>query len=373
MERQVSEQVEELEKLRDHLKRNEEIVHEQSRTIQSIVGEKDNLANTVTKILAEKAELETNYENIMQEFTMSKDKLSAAEQCKEMLRSQLTVTCNELNEARDQNTELNNQIGDYLAKCKNSDMHLSDLNEKIESLKAGYENKLNEVNGSYYALKLAHSHLETRLRAHDKDNERLRIENEELKDRVRAGGKEYSKLFEKYRLLKNKQFNHDLNVYTDLCGNEMIMKRNESISTDSAIQEKSQSRMSSADIENTLLDALLNSSLNNPPQKSTSTAVGVVNMREQFGKGTPGKETMSDDGLNQIRQNQESLSLDSNCVIKTCDLCDYVFPTGAALQDVERHYSEKHYGPSCPVCCLNFRKGYPLSEFEKHVNEHFPN
>ncbi|RMZ93885.1 hypothetical protein BpHYR1_029819, partial [Brachionus plicatilis] len=161
--------------------------------------------------------------------------------------------------------------------------------------------------------------------------------------------------------------------YTDLCGNELVMKRSESISTDSAIQEKSQSRMSSADIENTLLDALLNSSLNNAPQKSTSTAVGVVNMREQFGKGTPAKETMSDDGLNQMRQNEESLGLNENCDIRSCELCEYVFARDAGVEEVERHYSEKHYGPSCPVCCLNFRKGYPQSEFEKHVNEHFPN
>ncbi|RNA08855.1 tax1-binding 1, partial [Brachionus plicatilis] len=204
LEKKVSEQVEELNKLREQLKRNEQIVLDQSKTIQSIVGEKDNLANTVTKILGEKADIDTNYQNLMQEFTMCRDKLSAAEQCKEMLRSQLTVTCNELKESSEKNTELNNQIADYLAKCKNSDLHLSDLNEKIESLKAGYENKLNEINGSYYALKLAHSHLETRLRGQDKDGERLRQQNEELKDRIRAGGKEYSKLFEKYRLLKNK-------------------------------------------------------------------------------------------------------------------------------------------------------------------------
>ena len=359
-----------MDKVRDQLKRNEQIVLDQSKTIQSIVGEKDNLANTVNKILSEKASIETSYQDLSQEFTMCKDKLSAAEQCKEMLRSQLTVTSIELKEANDKNNQLNNQIGDYLAKCKNSDLHLSDLNEKVESLKAEYENKLNEVNGSYYALKLAHSHLENRLRTHDKDNQRLKQENEELRDRIKAGGKEYSKLFEKYRLLKNKQFNHDLNVYTDLCGNEMIMKRSESISTDSAIQEKSNSRLSQSDIENTLLDALLNSSLNNQRQKSTSTAVGTVNMREQFGKATPIKETMSDDGLNQIKLNDNSMSLNG---IKSCDLCDYVFANDAQLQEIERHYSQMHYGPSCPICNLNFRLGYPQTEFEKHVNEHFPN
>ena len=214
---------------------------------------------------------------------MYKDKLQAAEQCKEMLRSQLTVVANELNESNQKNSELSQKIAENISKEKNSDLLVFDLNEKIENLKSVYESKLNESNGSYFALKLAHTHLENKYKLQEKDAEKNRQENEELKDRIKAGAKEYSKLFEKYRLIKNKQFNHDLNVYTDLCGNELLVKKNESISTDSAIQEKTnQSRVSSTDIENTLLDAFLNSSLNTQPQKSTSTAVGNVNMRENI-------------------------------------------------------------------------------------------
>ena len=193
-----------------------------------------------------------------------------------------------------------------------------------------------------------------------------------MKDRIKAGAKEYSKLFEKYRLIKNKQFNQDLNVYTDLCGNEHLAKKSESWSTDSAIQEKSnQTRVSSTDIENTLLDALLNSSLNNQPQKSTSTAVGNVNMREQFGR-----ENLSDDGLmnrtieDQVFENR-LITMNTDVMIQSCEICNYVFPSGSSLQDIEKHYSELHYGPSCPICYVNFRKGYPQSDFEKHVNGHF--
>ena len=193
--------------------------------------------------------------------------------------------------------------------------------------------------------------------------EKVRLENEELKDRLKAGAKEYSKLFEKYRLNKNK--NQDLSVYSDLCGSEHLIKLNESMSTDSAIQEKSnQTRVS--DFENTfLLDTLLNSSLNTQPQKTTSS----VNVREQFGR-----ENVFDDGLiNRAGEVFENRQINTDVMIRACDLCDYVFPTGSSLQDVEKHYSEQHYGPSCPVCYLNFRKGYPQSDFEKHVNDHFNN
>jgi hypothetical protein len=58
--------------------------------------------------------------------------------------------------------------------------------------------------------------------------------------------------------------------------------------------------------------------------------------------------------------------------IKSCDICNYVFPTDADINDIEKHYSI-HYGPSCPVCFLLFRKGYPQKEFEDHVNSHFIN
>ncbi|CAF1053420.1 unnamed protein product [Brachionus calyciflorus] len=372
LEKKVQDQVDELAKLRDQLKRNEQIVLDQSKTIQSIVGEKDNLSYTITKILTEKSDLETNNQNLRQDITILKEKLSAAEQCKEMLRSQLTVVTNELNESNEKNQNLSYQISEYIAKNKNTEMALNDVNDKFHNLKADCENKLNEQNGSYYALKLAHTHLETKYKNQEKDLEKSRMENEELKERIKTGAKEYSKLYEKYRLLKNKQFNHDLNVYTDLCGNEHLVKRNESLSTDSAIQGGSSQRVSTTDIENTLLDALLNSSLgHNQPKKSTSTAVGIVNMREQFGNLSANNTLTSDDGLIN-RQNNES-DIFENRILRSCEICNHEFPTGSSLQDIEKHYNEQHYGPSCPVCYLSFRKGYPQSDFEKHVNEHFAN
>jgi predicted nuclease with TOPRIM domain len=86
---------------------------------------------------------------------------------------------------------------------------------------------------------LAHAHLETRLKSNEdklikgeKEREaqkkqiaQMKSENEELKERIRAGAKEYSKLFEKYRLLKNQQFNTDMNVYHDLNGEMHITRR----------------------------------------------------------------------------------------------------------------------------------------------------
>ena len=51
--------------------------------------------------------------------------------------------------------------------------------------------------------------------------EHIQQENEELKERIRAGAKEYTKLFDKYRLIKNQQFNSDMNVYHDLSSGDI--------------------------------------------------------------------------------------------------------------------------------------------------------
>ena len=183
---------------------------------------------------------------------------------------------------------------------------------------------MEESAGSYYALKLAHVHLENKLKTMEKSKansdkdldaykqmvEHLKAENEELKDRLKAGNKEYTKLLEKYRLVKNQQFNHDMNIYHDLNGdvigirkdfnykhdninnssqrvfmNERQHQLNYRHSTpaceqdsenDSAIQAKTNTashsgRVSSADIENTLLDALLGSSF---PWHDESSKIG---------------------------------------------------------------------------------------------------
>jgi hypothetical protein len=137
-----------------------------------------------------------------------------------------------------------------------------------------------------------------------KIKDKLKEENEELKDRIKAGAKEYSKLLEKYHMVKNQQFNSELNAYNDMSGdvqmnrftpqmqqqqprNDLVNKRNvhnsqssmflrqrvggsnaqqETTDNDSTIQNKSLTQSmrggsSSAEIENTLLDALLSTSL----------------------------------------------------------------------------------------------------------------
>jgi hypothetical protein len=147
--------------------------------------------------------------------------------------------------------------------------------------------------------------------------DKLKEENEELKDRIKAGAKEYSKLLEKYHVVKNQQFNSEINAYNDMSGEQsrykqhhqphsnMLNKRNahnsqssmllrqrvigggggsgsgassqqqqqqqqqhhhDTIESDSAFQNKSLTQSMrggsiSAEIENTLLDALLSTSL----------------------------------------------------------------------------------------------------------------
>ena len=57
---------------------------------------------------------------------------------------------------------------------------------------------------------------------------------------------------------------------------------------------------------------------------------------------------------------------------RNCDICGYIFPTDLDTFGYEQHMSS-HYGPSCPLCFLTFRKGYPQIDFENHVNSHFTN
>lgn len=73
-----------------------------------------------------------------------------------------------------------------------------------------------------------------------------------------------------------------------------------------------------------------------------------------------------------IQKHRNSTNVDTNNEIRSCDICNYMFPTESTVADIEKHYSI-HYGPSCPVCFLLFRKGYPQNEFEEHVNSHFTN
>lgn len=329
LEKQVDERVEELTKIKNDLKNNELLVSEQTITIQSILSERDNLNETIEKLTKEKSELTNTKENLSHELKMSRDKLHASEQCKEMLRDQLVTLTNELNESNNQNEKYSNQIRDYQAQEKNFELEGEEASQKINNLKSEHNSKMEETSGSNYALKLAHSHLEAKLKqmdkakvASDKDLEaykrltnNLKLENEELKERINAGGKEYSKLAEKIRMLKSQNFmNNDMNVYHDLnTGDAMNIKKdfnyknqyqnqhntsssassltqrvfmnerqhqlNFRHSTPAAVSEQDSqhdsaicrdsktptssshsARASSTDIENTLLDALLGSS-----------------------------------------------------------------------------------------------------------------
>ena len=199
---------------------------------------------------------------------------------------------------------------------------------------------MEESSGAYYALKLAQVHLENKLKSIEQykaksDREldsckqvvsSLRAENEELKERIKAGAKEYSKLFEKCRILKNQQLNYDMNnVYHDLNGDVLNLRKDfnfksninqrlfmnqrqqnqqnyrhstpaedlDSEENDSAIQDKtnttnntSQSvRASSTDIENTLLDALLGSSFPwNDDFNKNQLNKKVLNVQQQLCK-----------------------------------------------------------------------------------------
>jgi uncharacterized C2H2 Zn-finger protein len=49
-----------------------------------------------------------------------------------------------------------------------------------------------------------------------------------------------------------------------------------------------------------------------------------------------------------------------------------MFPTNSTASEIENHHSS-HYGRSCPLCSIVFRRDYPQVEFEQHVNRHFAN
>jgi len=110
----------------------------------------------------------------------------------------------------------------------------------------------------------------------------LRKENEELKDRVRCGAYEYTKLFEKLRLVKNQKFNNELNVYPELNThqdeeNKLRRRSNLASSPDNDTHSSSQmaQRACEADSQNTLLDALLGTSFYNGTWHQEKSAASV--------------------------------------------------------------------------------------------------
>jgi len=47
-----------------------------------------------------------------------------------------------------------------------------------------------------------------------------------------------------------------------------------------------------------------------------------------------------------------------------------IFPSDVKEDELAVHVNT-HYGQTCPVCFLQFEKGYSQMEFEYHVNSHF--
>ena len=68
--------------------------------------------------LNQKNDLACNKENLAQELNMSRDKLQASEQCKEMLRAQLVALTDELKESNNKNEQITTQIKDLIEKEK---------------------------------------------------------------------------------------------------------------------------------------------------------------------------------------------------------------------------------------------------------------
>lgn len=191
-------------------------------------------------------------------------------------------------------------------------------------------------------------------------------------------------------------------------------------------------RASTDDVDNTLLDALMGSGMYNnwrnemnfnnlQKELSTSTQLSKNNQNSQIiqmpvvvsssssasssseiktqipaivvrpsdnlsddGLTTPSSEAngqtsqdtnMLDSTLNQLRidlKNKPSSSAHAGEQSGFCETCNYIFPSNATIHDIEKHY-DLHYGPQCPICFVRFSKGYPQSEFENHVNNHFSN
>jgi hypothetical protein len=118
-----------------------------------------------------------------QELNMSRDKLMAAEQCKEMLRAQVVVLTCELNAS---NAKIENylaKMNELAAKEKMVDIEKEEVNERLQKMKQEYEMKLDEASGSYFALKMAHTHLEGKLKAIEQNyKEKIAKEAEQTKE-----------------------------------------------------------------------------------------------------------------------------------------------------------------------------------------------
>ena len=86
-----------------------------------MTNEKVSLNQIIEKLNAEKQELENNQHIIVEVLKMSKDKINAAEQCKEMLHNQLRSLTDELEESKQKMSvhyNVSNDLTDRLAQIE---------------------------------------------------------------------------------------------------------------------------------------------------------------------------------------------------------------------------------------------------------------
>lgn len=111
----------ELDQIKTDLRKNNTIVTEQAKTIQNMADEKVSLNELIEKLTNEKQQLVSNQQIMEEELKMSKDKINAAEECKEMLHNQLRCVTDELEESKQKMSvhyNVSNDLTDRLAQIE---------------------------------------------------------------------------------------------------------------------------------------------------------------------------------------------------------------------------------------------------------------
>jgi chromosome segregation ATPase len=136
LDAQVVERTTELEKIKEELQKNNIIVNEQAEKIKEIINEKQDLSDQIVELTHENGLLLAGQQNMIHELDMSKEKLVAAEQSKEVLRTQLDSVSNELLEAQtklaaqtDIATELAVKLNQNNSDSDNFELKLKNLKE----------------------------------------------------------------------------------------------------------------------------------------------------------------------------------------------------------------------------------------------------
>lgn len=88
----------------------------------------------------------------------------AAEECKEILRGQLISLTEELERAQKKLAQQASEIESMQGRQLATDAQREASFEKMREENAALRQDLEQSNGAYYALRLAHSHLESRLK-----------------------------------------------------------------------------------------------------------------------------------------------------------------------------------------------------------------